>query len=230
MRLMRMWLLVSVVLWGQTQTLAFAQAPQELIIWRPFLEKMLVNGRPVSVERAVIKSDIHQVAKQLQTQWRNDEFPVKVDRSGEWLIVSRIFQGQIESAQIRQISADSSEILKHKTTLASATNEAKRSEALPAWITADFSVAFVTQSTDQGQRANTYLLATSLSPEAALNLLVGRFKAMGFLPHPTANRSFKDQSPSQGIQAVMASSNGAHATVQVMISNVGTSVLVLYKP
>ena len=221
---------MSVVVWGQTQTFAFAQATQGSIVWRPFIEKMLVNGRPVSVERAVVKADIHQVTKQLQTQWRNDEFPVKLDRSGDWLIVSRIFQGQIESAQIRQISADSSEILKHTTSLASSTNEAARSKNLPTWITAEFSLAFVTQSIDQGQRANTYLLATSLPPEAALNLLVDRLKATGFMPHPTANRSLKDQSPSLGVQAVMASSNGAHATVQAMTTNFGTSVLVLHKP
>ena len=208
---------------------AAAQANDALIVWRPFIEKMIVNGRSVSVERAVVKVDVNQIAKQLQAQWHNHEFPVKVDRSGEWLIVSRIFQGQLESAQIRPISPDSSELLKHKTPLASGANPAAIADPLPVWITPEFSVAFVTQSIDQGQRANTYLLATSLSPEAALNRLVDRLKATGFMPHPTANRSFNDQSPSQGLQVVMASSNGAHATLQAMTTHARTSVLVLYK-
>ena len=208
----------------------FGQMNVQTINWRPVIDKMVVNGRAVSIDRAVIKADVDQVAKQFQDQWDNRQFPVKLDRSDEWLVVSRIFQGQIESAQIRQIALGSSEVLKHTTALSPSALQANINDLLPQWITPEFNVSFVTQSRDQGQRAYTYLLATSLSPETALNRLVDRLKAFGYTSHPTANRSFKDQVPSAGLQVVMASAKSAHVSLQVMTTNDKTNVLVLYQP
>ena len=208
---------------------AASQASGSPIDWRPFVEQITINGRPSSVQRAVIKLDAEQVIQNLQRQWYSDQLPVKINQSGQWTIVSRIFEGQLESAQIRTLSNGVSEVLKHKTSLAPTAEQTGSFDLPPRWITSDFTVTFTTKSVDQGQTATSYLLATSLTPDAALARITESLKAYGFVAHPTANQSIKDQLPSQGLQIVMATRSGAHATVQAMASNGKTSILVFYK-
>ena len=212
---------------------AAAQTADTAVQWRPFIEQITVNGRPVSVQRAVVALTTEQLVAQLQNQWstekQRDSLPVKVDQSGPWTIVSRIYQGQLESAQIRAIGGGQTEVLRHITSLMPSANQDAAADAVPRWITPDFKVTFTTQSLDQGQRASTYLLATPLSVESAIARLAESFKTHGFAPHPTANQSFKDQAPAQGMQIVMASRSGAHITAQAMTSLGKTSVLVFFK-